>query len=704
MKMRLNGCKPEPFSSYLKALAILRLIGEQKDQKIKGWWEDDIFNIESSLGSEDIIQFFLDEYKPTPIVSPWNGGSGFHKEGDKIVLQDILSANEKRFELYKDTINKIQNWHDDDVQLSDHKNKKTKADIIHACRSRLDEKVVEWIDAAILIDSEDNLKPTPILGTGGNEGNLEYSFTFMKHIKSMLLSDNREKSQNLLKNALFEEPVSEYVIGHVGKFDPGHSGGYNQGFGIEQKDFPSNPWNFIFLLEGTILWSSSIAKRNGINKDTLRSPFTVRPSPTEFESSNSNKESEIWVPLWNNPMGISELRAFFREGRSDLGRKSARTGLEFAEAITSLGVDRGINKFIRYSLQVRRGQSFIAIPSGQFKVSMLSESDLIRELNSILSRVDSFMRKFKPAPPNEYISARRRIDEAIFAVLKYGGAHELKMLIASFGKFEKLIARRDINKEPKLSRPITGISPRWLIMADDGSIEFRIAAVLASIKQTDKVGSFRANLEPVDPNNPFEWSNSENQIAWFGNNLAERLSNVLKRRIIDADRFSCCSNPFWGRIGLSTNDIAYFIDGNIDEEMVENLIFGLMWLNWSSKVKTDEILKKLRDRWDKGIKNIPIPRSWALLKLLFLPGGIFVNKNERISIKPENSIISLLNAGRIGEACQIAEKRLYYSGLSPIKIKFPDEKNGQRISAALLLPVNKQSELEKLVLTIRDIK
>ncbi|MEM4058641.1 MAG: type I-U CRISPR-associated protein Csx17 [Thermoplasmata archaeon] len=723
MKIKINGCRTEPFSSYLKALGILRLIGEQKDLKAKGWWENDIFYLDTkdtcldatdiNIVRDNIIQFFLKEYKPTPIVSPWTRGSGFYPTDNKEWIESIKTSTDPRFELYRVTINEIQSWNDiqfKNKEKSSHGNQKEgnndKSKIVQICRNRLNDKVLEWIDAAILIDGEENLKTPPILGTGGNEGRLDYSNNFMKNICLMLLKNDISKSENLLKNALFEEPVSEYVIGKIGKFDPGHSGGYNQGYGIEQKDFPSNPWDFIFLLEGTLIWSSSIAKRNGISKNSLRSPFTVNPSYIEPGNSNSKNESEIWVPIWNKPISIREIKAFFREGRSDIGRKNANNGLEFAEAITSLGVDRGITKFIRYNLQIRRGQSFISIPAGQFSVRMLSITELLRELNPILYKIDSFLRKFKPAPPAEFINARRMLDEAIFSAVKYNTRKDLKSLIVSIGKFEKLITQRDLKKEPRLSSPIRGLSPRWLKEADDGSIEFRLAVALASIKATDKIGPFRANLEPVSINNIYEWSKNETQVAWIGNNIFEKLAMVLSKRLMDADRYSCCTNPLHSRINLSAYDISYFINGFVNEEILENLIFGLMWLNWSNDSEEGEIIKTLNERWAKNSEKVPIPRSWALLKLLFLPGGVFYFNNEKLLIKPELSIISLLNAGRIGEACEIAKHRLYYSGLSPIKIRFSDRVNGRRIAASLLFPVDKDNvnAIAKLVLALQDNK
>ncbi len=76
----LQGCTPEPLSSYLKSIAILRLFSEQEDPNCKGYWFGSSFVLELNSfgdGLEDLlVQFFLKRYKPTPLVAPWNGGSG----------------------------------------------------------------------------------------------------------------------------------------------------------------------------------------------------------------------------------------------------------------------------------------------------------------------------------------------------------------------------------------------------------------------------------------------------------------------------------------------------------------------------------------------------------------------------------------------------------------------------------------------------
>src|SRR6266705_998562 len=73
----LPGCAPVPLAHYLTALGILRLVSEQRDANAKGFWKNDIFHLVCALNRDALVKFFLNEYRPTPIVVPWSGADFF---------------------------------------------------------------------------------------------------------------------------------------------------------------------------------------------------------------------------------------------------------------------------------------------------------------------------------------------------------------------------------------------------------------------------------------------------------------------------------------------------------------------------------------------------------------------------------------------------------------------------------------------------
>lgn len=74
---RLTGLKPDALATYLAALGVLRLVGEQVDASARGYWADEHFVLVTSLDWDRLLKFFCEEYKPTPILAPWNQEGGF---------------------------------------------------------------------------------------------------------------------------------------------------------------------------------------------------------------------------------------------------------------------------------------------------------------------------------------------------------------------------------------------------------------------------------------------------------------------------------------------------------------------------------------------------------------------------------------------------------------------------------------------------
>ena len=78
------GCVP--LINYLAALGVAKGISEQADPAARFGWRDGVFHMDTEV--EDVADFFVRDFVPTPVFSPWNGGSGFG-EKDKTPLEYI---------------------------------------------------------------------------------------------------------------------------------------------------------------------------------------------------------------------------------------------------------------------------------------------------------------------------------------------------------------------------------------------------------------------------------------------------------------------------------------------------------------------------------------------------------------------------------------------------------------------------------------
>ena len=758
----LHGCTTEPMAGYLKALAVFRLVSEQADPKARGRWVGNSFCVESKFDTEALLRFFLDEYAPTPIVAPWNGGSGFVEGDRRVGLDAILASELPRLAEYRRTIEQVFTWPEFSggeltldqmihavaamapgkpkqdaaglleavevamqslptpresflalttarlkasapapvvakvrkLRTAVNKSKRAagKEEMVRACRNRLGDGSVAWLDCAVVVRTTTELNYPPLLGTGGGEGRLDYTNSFMERVSALLLNPGRE-AKSLLQNALFATPTDALANAAVGQHDPGRAGGFNQGPEGETKDFPTNSWNFILTLEGSVTWASGVARRQGTTAHGVScSPFTVRARALGYGSAEANDEdaarAEVWMPTWERPARYAEFTTLLREGRAEWGGRPVNNGLEFAEAAASLGTQRGIAAFVRYSLLKRRGDSYVALPIGRVPVHEQKDSDLLQELDRLLQAVDQFARGFKSnTPPAQFASRRRQIDAAIYDFALLGGTERFQQVLAALGRLEQFFAQRSLSLDPKLRAPLSGLSPKWLLAANDGSLNYRIAVALASIGRTGDVGGIRANLAPIDPTKPWAWAIGKGQVAFQGSSLSERLVSVLRRRLIDGERLNCSSLPLWSAVTVAPEDAAAFLGpGNVDESLIEQLFFGLTLVDWRDSA-LEPVRAELHRAW-VGREAI-IPRNYALLKHLFQP---------HVEVRPEPSILSLLMAGRTKAACEVAHRRLRIAGFAPRNADFPDERDGVRLAASLLIPVYPIESLSRLVL------
>lgn len=787
----LRGCAPEPLIHYLKALGVLRLVAEQLDPQARSAWHGDTFVLETTKSEEELVDFFLNHYRPTPIVAPWNGGSGFYDGDDTSGIDAILSFESARFDDYKETIKNIfafpelptvshltlqdlvgrvqqqideapnkeskdvKDWAKEIAKTNDclsawgdkidlrtktiqeiedikasatDKNiakqvanllqplkklrtiiKKSERSagkdiIIQACRNRLSDKCVEWLDATVVLSEKD--AESPLLGSGGNDGRLDFTKAFMLYLKEAL--PDREgiggewlaRARKQLRSALFADSVATVKEEIVGQFYPAGAGGANATQGVSGSPMV-NPWDFVLGIEGTLVLASATVRQLAAGTRTKASfPFTVESSKVGYGTAADAEDvrAELWLPLWSRMSSYKEVSHVFKEGRVQFSRqkRAVKNGFDFARAVAELGVDRGINSFQRYVFTKRFGTRYhFAVPLNTFEVK---ERPLISLVQGVYRWLDAFTRATsdeKKTPPR-FVRARKQIEEAIFKLCARGDVEDLRETFVALGAAEAELVNGERFREEKNVRPLAGLSLRWFYECDDKTPEFRIAAALAAIGGAGNVRALRSNLEPFDDATR-QWAKNSKSVVWSAAALEEDLAAILQRRSIDARMHSLSHPPLMSSRFASLSSIAAFLERETDDERIEEFLRALVLLDWS---KDDRTFAP-----DKETRYVPpaLPRAYALLKLLFLPEGKLqlTQGGDSIIVKHEPTIVPLLRAGRIADALDIAGRRLKASGLVPLTedFFFPPE-DGARLAAALLIPIDEPSirELAQLVL------
>jgi CRISPR-associated protein Csx17 len=195
--------------SYLKALGILRLVAEQIDSGVRGAWRNGTFILSTMLDETALLKFFLEKYKPTPIVVPWSGGDFFdvNLDGDSgpfsetptasKIIEAFLASQGSRLEPYRNTLRTaLQTMKEVKVNqkadIEGTSKRKVKARFLASLRARLPDVVVPWIDAAVVVvpridasvaTAADSLSFNVLLGSGGgSDGNTHFSDNFMQNL------------------------------------------------------------------------------------------------------------------------------------------------------------------------------------------------------------------------------------------------------------------------------------------------------------------------------------------------------------------------------------------------------------------------------------------------------------------------------------------------------------------------------------------
>jgi CRISPR-associated protein Csx17 len=711
--IRLTGCRPEPLLSYLKALGIFRLVAEQADKTARAAWREDVFVLHTALSEAELLAFFQERYTPTPIVAPWAGGSGFFSGDNVKAVNEIVKSKAPRLASYRQIIGEVRRILKELGQTSKPEDKDVKNNLLHIYRRELPDEFLKWMDSAIVLQS-DGQKFPPILGTGGNDGRLDFTQNLMQRLVEMGFTEDAlvDESAGWLKSALYGAPTNGLLRSAIGQYDPGRAGGPNATQGMDG-DARVNPWEFVLMLEGSLLMAGSVTRRMDANAwDKASFPFTVNASTVGNGSLSASEDArgEIWLPLWSNPARLSEVRHVFAEGRAQVGKRQARNAVDFARAIAGLGVDRGLAGFTRYGFLKRSGKSYLATPLGRFE-TRTSAAHV-----SLLDEVEDWLDKFRRAcggdnVPGRFGMALRRVEEAIFEYCRLGGAARFGEIVRAFGACEREVSFNSdkpgvIGKSLFTLRPAPLLSKEWLSAAQEDSPEFRIALALAAMRETGALGALRCNLEVVTRTKwGWDWAEAQDRYpaVWSATSLPHNLRAVLERRMIDATRVGLEGLPLESHFSAGAEDVAAFLNQQTDDARTEEWLWGLMLIDLGQAKHTD-----LAPMTAPEIPQ-PLPRAYALLKLLFLPRYHALQTEGGQPIKPEPTLLSHLRAQRLPEACQLAARRLRASGHGPMpgpmsggRARLPDFSMPKpmldRMAAALLIPVSQPERLQTLVL------
>ena len=715
----LAGCTPVPLAHYLKGLGVLRLVSEQRDTDAHGFWKNDTFHIASALDRDALLDFFFKDYRPTPIVVPWSGSDFFsvnravHSGGgnqsfakkptSSAVIEAFLAGESERLGNYRTVVKLAFDAMDasrvrtkQDIEGNSPQKQANKARMLQALRNVLPDECVDWLDAANVIERQ-KLAANNLLGSGGgNDGNSHFSDNFMQALWLVLPDFDLQRTKPIksvsgmafdrlaaLRESLFGEISTASSIAEFSPvlFNPSHVGGPNGTSGFEASA-ASNPWDFILMLEGACLFAGAIGRKLGSQTSGVaRFPFLVDATPVgDGAVGQSDEGRELWLPLWRGPSGLDEVTRLFAEARIEKFGKPAARGFDAFVALAQHGADRGISEFQRIGLMRGRigGENyFTSFDQGRFRVRQEKSTNALAELDEWYRGISDFARGDQC--PTSLRTALRMYELQVARLTQRGGRDVALDVLLALGQLERTRSRSSAKTRV---RPVPPLSNQWLQYVTSKGREFRLASALASswISHKGKYLPLRSHLEAVEINRVFVKALEDSiNVVWREGSLVGSLNTIFSRRLMLTRQSDAEKNlPDRSVCPVHFLDLAAFIDGETDDSLIGDLLWGLVLIDWQA-VKPEDLPAAPSE------PEVAPSAFYALLKLCFAPT---LPDEQSVPLMP--AIHRRASRGDGVSASEIAARRLRASDFAPAVEKISVTGTlAQRTAAALLFPIRR---------------
>lgn len=704
--IEFGGCQPHVLANYLKALAVLRLVATQKDPGARGQWLGGTFILTSSLNREELCRFFLEEYQPTPLIAPWNGGSGFYPKDNREALDAIADGTAARFGLFREAIamgREITKGRKERPADED------KVEMIRRARAVWPDSLLPWLGAALSLTDEGVQYPA-LLGTGGNDGRLDFTNNQMQRLVELFdpgTGAANHGASTLLTGALFGDAVDGLEKRAIGQFLPGAAGGANATSGF-MADSLVNLWDFVLAIEGTITFQVATLRRLDTARPVQASaPFAVQGRAAGYASATvadeGNGRGEQWMPLWEARATWPEVKRLFDDGRLFSSGSRATNSVQAAIALSSMGAVRGVSEFQRFGFVERNGQANLAVPLGRWRAQKSPVAKIVQVFEDWVERLRRAAEK--PGAPNGIERTARRVQSAMMSALQIGGSTQVTELLALLAEAESAVVRSGrwamaATNDGLQPLPTLGSAALTAVL---GAPEFQVrvaAAIAAFSSNLDFSGrklqaTVRWNCLPLEQptrGNARFLKQSESFASTprevWGGTLIDSLCSVLDRRLTESTRTGALVfNP--STVTVSDADVAEFLSTSEHDLEIQRLARGFMCVSWESPLESGETKKRGST-----------PALFAAFRLAYDQRPLRSSREPIEDPRPAR----LLARGQGDRAFSAVEHRLRAShtrlGIDSRRHLIAlDTRAARRLAASLLIPVNPAAypALEQLV-------
>jgi len=485
-----------------------------------------------------------------------------------------------------------------------------------------------------------------------------------------------------------------------------------------------SPWLMVLACEGISFLAGSSSRRLGARARAVGAfPFVTKAAASETSGQAKRDTAELWAPVWERPMAVSEVVTLFRRGRAELAESAvetpeafasagAQTPAAFASAILRRGVDAGVVEFRRFVLgwttakdyNESRFQGAVATPS--------SHSPTAGALSKALERVTMLIehRGF-PRDGKRFAGIRGPVEVALLDLA--AEPNRTEAAIALLDAVVTALDRIDRNRSFREGRVRWEPLPlEWLpsLFADEKpGVEARLALSLVSgFPEALPFAAFRFGIEWTR-DGKHDWTTKPSWFehakvaparwVWGPREPARVLGAVLWQRLFDESKLDATNTlPPQGRAPLPArlSDVGRWLAGEIDDSLLVAWLSRLALFDWrriSQEVRSLINAETARPRADGGLALLgltqPLVDQRALVVRSLSPNDLLSDDTGARTTKAARSLITLIRVGNLDAAVRLASSRYAMAGarLASFDVRWR-ARDPERVVAALLFTIS----------------
>jgi CRISPR-associated protein Csx17 len=449
------------------------------------------------------------------------------------------------------------------------------------------------------------------------------------------------------------------------------------------------PWAMLLACEALPMFAGSPSRRLGSRaRATAAFPFATEGPAPRSQGEAGKARGELWLPLWERPMTVPEVRWLFWRARAEVGAGGATTPAAFSAAVLRRGTDAGLSGFSRFTLASTTGQTFEPRFEGVVATPRLSKAARPgmegRVAEIVLGFFEQLTRDQKVGERWRVPGYRAPIERALIA--RAADPTSAVTARALLDAFVQALDRAD------RSQPVRKRGLRWQLLPCDWlpalvgdempSLEARLAMGVASLLPTGDVPAFAAYRFGIELEGSFARHPQQPPARWVWRtrDVETGLAALVLRRLVDAGASAGSTGstalPFWTAVRVSLADVAAWLRGDLDEALLGRWIGRMALFDWRSLRKAfaqpEQLRRVVAPRGGSPAADAGLA-AYGLLRPLFDQrtivtrdgSALLAEKSGARTVAAARQIAALLSTGMFGVAFDAARRR-YATGLRPL--------------------------------------